>query len=231
MRTVVAVLLAAVSLAGAARAADAPKSAELGRTALHFNQSAERDVPQDRLRVQMRVEVVGQDARTAQSEVNRKLQQALDKVRGNASVTATTGSYNVFREGQKADGPWHVSGELTLTSGDFAAVASFAGELQGMGLLLGNEGFFVAPATEKAARDALAVEALSGVKERAAKLAEALGMRVEQVTDVAVGGSGPVGIRMMPMGMAMSAMAAPPMQGGQTALTVNVDATAVLVAK
>lgn len=226
-----ALSLAAVlaMLAGPVLAADQTAPSP-GRTILHIGQQAEREVPQDRLRIELRAEVQGPDARTVQAEVNRRLAAALDHVRGNQAVAAVTGAYAVYRDG--VGGQWRASAGLILTSADFAAAAAFAGDLQGQGLVIDDESFFVAPATVRAAEDELTDTALAALRERAEKIAADLGMRVDQIADVTVGNAGVPGpIRFRAAVAAATPVPPPPVQPGDSTITVNVDAVVVLVPK
>src|SRR5258708_22037866 len=85
-------------------------------TVLHLNQTAERTVIRDLLRIELRVEETGADARTVQTAINRRMAAALDRARQMQGVRVETGSYNVGEE-RPQNGParWRGSQAVILT--------------------------------------------------------------------------------------------------------------------
>ena len=74
------------------------QDAEQRMTVLHLSQTAERSVIRDLLRIELRVEETGADARSVQTAINRRMAAALDRARQVQGVRVETGSYNVGEE-------------------------------------------------------------------------------------------------------------------------------------
>ena len=95
-------------------------------TVLHLSQTAERTVMRDLLRIELRVDETGADARTVQLAINRRMASARDRARQVQGVRVETGAYNVGEE-RPQSGPahWRGSQSLILTGRDveFAAEA------------------------------------------------------------------------------------------------------------
>src|ERR1700739_3390625 len=84
-------------------------------TVLHLSQTAERTVIRDLLRIELRVEETGADARSVQAESNRRMATALSRARQVQGVRVETGSYNVGEERpQNAPARWRGSQSLIL---------------------------------------------------------------------------------------------------------------------
>src|SRR5438270_13213201 len=91
-------LLPAIAVALFASAHALAQDAEQLMTVLHLSQSAERSVIRDLLRIELRVEETGADARSVQATINRRMAVALDRARQVQGVRVETGSYNVGEE-------------------------------------------------------------------------------------------------------------------------------------
>ncbi|HZS82140.1 MAG TPA: SIMPL domain-containing protein [Stellaceae bacterium] len=176
-------LLLAMAPAQAADSEAAP-----GTTKLHLSQTAERMIPRDRIRVQLRAESVASDPTRVQAEVNKRMTAALDRARAVPGVRAETTGYSVFEEHQtNVASRWHGSQTLVLTGGDFAALLGLAGALQGDGLVMSNLTFELAPETARGAEDELTSEALTRLRQRAERIASDLRMKVVGLGELRVG--------------------------------------------
>ncbi|HMA48413.1 MAG TPA: SIMPL domain-containing protein [Magnetospirillaceae bacterium] len=208
----------------------------MGDTNLHLDQQAQKTVPRDRLQAELRVEASGPDSRTVQDEVNRRMGNALAKARKSAALTVQSGGYSVYREQPpKGQEVWHANQALSFASKDFDAVLKLSGDLQNDGLAMSNLRFYLAPETLRAAQSELTAQALSALRDRANEVAADLGMSVAQYKDVVVGNAteGFEGRRPMMMMMAKAAAAplavAPPeAEGGDSTITLSVQAEVVL---
>lgn len=204
---------------------------EASLTKLRLTESAQRAVKQDRLRATLRAEVSGPDARRVQAEINRRMTAALDKAKSVASVRAETGSYGIYEERPNNASPvWRGQQSLTLIGTEFGDVLQLAGELQQTGLVFSGMNFELRPETARSHEDALTAEAIARLKERAERVAQTMGLKVERFREVNVGnvlGDQPPR-PMMRMEMA-SAKAAPPVaEAGEQIVQVSVQAEIVL---
>jgi len=207
----------------------------MAETSLHLDQQAQKTVPRDRLQAELRVEASGPDSRSVQDEVNRRMGSALAKARKSAALTVQSGGYSVYRE-QPPKGPevWHATQSLSVTSKEFDAVLKLSGDLQTDGLVMSSLRFYLAPETLRAAQSDLTAQALSSLRDRANEVAADLGMSVAQYKDVMVGNAseGFEGRRpMMMMAKAASAplaVAPPEAEGGDSTITLTVQAEVIL---
>jgi len=221
---------AAFGLAPAGRAAAVEPAP--GQTVLHLTQTAEKSFPRDRLRVQLRVESTGGDARQAQADVNKRMTAALERARAAQGVKVETGGYSVYEEHPKTGGTlWHASQQISLEGGDFAAVLGIAGGLQGDGLVMSGMSFELAPETVRGAEDALTAEALRRLRDRAQRIAGSLQAHVLGIKDLRVGNADAQQPHPpMPFALAASArkMPTPAAEAGEATVRVAVEADFLL---
>jgi predicted secreted protein len=168
----------------------AADNGHINTTDIQLVQQAQIVVPRDRITATLRVIARGPNARQIQIEINRKMVDALSKVKNAPAVTAETGSYSVNRpyNAQGGEGnDWRGEQTLTLTSGDFEAVLNLAGGLQNDGLVMGEMRFFVSPDSLKAVQDELTATALKAMEDRAGNIAGDLHLKVERYKTITVG--------------------------------------------
>jgi uncharacterized protein len=215
----------AVALSPALSALGQPIAAP---TVLHLTQTAESKVVRDLLRAEMRVEETGPDALAVQAAINRRMAAALGRARPVIGVAVETGSYEVGEE-QPPHGPshWRGSQALTLTGTAVAAVLKLAGALQSEGLLMSSMIYDVSPETVRGAEEDLTAEALAGLAERAASIAERLHLSMLGYRDLRVGNA-ETGPSPMPRFAAAMAMPAPVGAAGEAVIRLNVEAEVLL---
>lgn len=220
----------------AAIAAEPEASVPEGATVLHLSDSADRQIPRDRLRAQLRVDATGASARQVQAEINKRMASATERAHAVAGVKIETGGYSVYEDrSANAAARWHGSQTLSLTGSDFAQVLALAGDLQGDGLATSAMVFELAPETARAAQDDLTTEALRRLRQRAERIAADLQMTVLRLSSVHVGNVGgnqpqfPVMMRAMASGVSPQAkMPDPVAEGGDARVEVSVDADVIL---
>ena len=216
----IAVALFASSLALA-------QNADQRATMLHLSQTAERTVMRDLLRIELRVEETGADARSVQTVINRRMAAALDRARQVQGVRVETGSYNVGEE-RPQNGParWRGSQSLILTGKDADSMLKLAGALQSDGLSTSSLTYEVAPETVRGAEEDLTAEALAALDHRAASIADHMHLAVVRYRDVRVGNA-ETGGRPVPR-LAAMAMAAPVAEPGEAVVRVTIEAELLL---
>jgi len=207
--------LALLFAAGPARAA----------TVLHLSASATVRIMPDRLGASLVAEAARSTPVEAQAAVNLMVRQALATARAVSSVTTSTGSYSVWYVADPHP-QWRANQALILTGTDGPALLGLVGRLQGDGLAVSDLAWSLAPKTAAAAHDkaeALALAALKGKAERAAKL---LGMSFVGFRQVWLN---PEGLPVQPMAM-MAARAVPPPSAvpAESSVTATVTAEADL---
>ena len=196
-------------------------------TVLHLSQTAERKVVRDFLRIELRVEETGADPVALQSAINRRMVSALDRARQAQGVAVETGTYTVNEEEPKNGPPrWRASQSLILTGKAADAVLKLGGTLQSAGLLMSSLGYEVSPETVRGAEEDLTAEALAGLDQRAASIADRMHLSVLRYRDLRIGNAetsaGP-----MPRFAAM-AMAAPVAEPGEAKIRLTVSAELLL---
>jgi uncharacterized protein len=231
------ILLLGAALVAALPAATRPAPAEPAAehaetTVLRLAETAERTVKRDRLRVDLRAEASGPDARRVQAEINKRMSAALERARAVASVKPETRGYAVWEERpQNAPARWRGSQILSLTGRDPGELLALAGELQGDGLAMSGMSYEVAPETARGLQDDLTNEALVRLKQRAEAIAASLDLTVVRFREVRVGnvdGGRPPPMPMQRMRAEAAAMPAPVGEPGDATVQVTVDADVVL---
>jgi predicted secreted protein len=220
-------LLLAIAVALFASAHALAEDADQRMTVLHLRQTAERSVIRDLLRVELRIEETGADARSVQTAINRRMAAALDRARHVQGVRVETGSYNVGEE-RPQNGPtrWHGSQSVILTGKDADSMLKLAGALQSDGLSTSSLTYEVAPETARGAEEDLTAEALAALDHRAALIADRMHLAVVRFRDVRVGNA-ETGGRPVPRVAAM-AMAAPVAEPGEAMVRVAIEAELLL---
>lgn len=218
-----AVLMSGIS--GGALAASQPAAG----TVVSFSANAEQRLIRDRFVAELAIEATNSDAARLQGEINRRMTAALARAKAVAGITATTGGYSVYQERpQNAPDRWHGRQSLRLAAKDQAALLALVGTLQGNGLALTALDATASREAAQAVEDRLTDEALRRVKERAAKVAAALGLGVVRIRSLRIGNVAPppLPLRAMGMGIAMAAQSVPPPAFAPEEATVNVTVEA-----
>src|SRR6202023_497942 len=166
-RQVRVLLVMAVAVFASAHAL--AQDADQRLTVLHLSQTAERSVIRDLLRIELRVEETGADARAVHAAINPRMAAALDRAREVQGVRVETGSYNVGEE-RPQNGPtrWHGSQSVILTGKDADSTLKLAGALQSDGLSTSSLTYEVAPETVRGAEEDLTPEPLAAFDHRLA---------------------------------------------------------------
>jgi predicted secreted protein len=205
------------------------QDADQRATVLHLNQTAERTVTRDLLRVELRVEETGADPRTVQAAINRRMAAALDRARQAQGVRVETGSYYVGEE-RPPNRPalWRGGQSVILRSKDSDAALKLTGALQSDGLSTAALGYEVSPESVRSAQEELTTEALDALDRRAASIAGAMHLAVLRYRDVRVGNAETEGRPVPRMAAAAMAAPAPVAEPGEAVVRVRVEAELLL---
>jgi uncharacterized protein len=205
---------------------------DASQTRLRLIESAQRTVKQDRLRAILRAEVSGPDARRVQAEINRRMTAAVEKAKTVSSVRVETGSYGLYEDRPNNASPvWRGQQTLSLIGTEFGDVLQLAGELQQSGLVFSGMNFELRPETARTYEDELTAEAIARLKERADRVAQTMGLKVEHFREINVGNvlGDPPPRPMMRMREMSAAQAAPPVaEAGEQVVQISVQADIVL---
>ena len=199
-------------------------------TVLHLTQVAERKVARDLLRIELSVNETGADLVSVQSAINRRMAAALDRAHQVQGVEVETGSYSVYEEHPtEATSRWHGSQSLILTGKAAEAMLKLAGALQADGLAMNALGYEVSPETVRGTEEDLTAEALAGLHQRAAAIADRLKLAILGYRDLRVGNA-ETGRPPTPR-FAMAAaqpMAAPVAAPGEAVISLSIEAELLL---
>jgi predicted secreted protein len=217
----------ALLAAPAAHAQPAPGITPLPETALHLAETAEVARAPDEVVAVLRAEARGGSAATVQEAVNRAMAQALARAAAVPGVSATTGGYWTTRV--QDGGSWQASQQLTLRSGNGAALLELAGALQQQGLALGSLNWTLRRDTQRAAREEASQLALDAIRRRADAVAAQLGLVVVGLREVRIDAPDRGPRPMMAMAAARANGAAPPVAVAEDIqVAATVEAVAIL---
>lgn len=221
------VLLALALLVIAGGPAGAHDDSESAKNRVSFRVESARDVANDWVTAVAGVTDEDSDAARLADRVNQTIRWALERAKSAAGVKVRSGGYQthpVHDDGKIVR--WRASQDLLLESGDVEALSALLGTLQSR-LLLRGISFGVSPETRRETEEALVAEALAAFQARAKRVQSGLGARDYALVSLSIqtpGGVEPP----MPMKMrsvAMSEMAAPAFESGESTLGVQIDAT------
>lgn len=225
--------IAASSLAAVAMSTTGAHAADA--TILSLTEFAERQVARDRLTAELAVEASDPDAARVQAQINRRMTDALARAKAAAGVTVATGAYSVFQEqpSDKAPMRWHGRQSIVLEAHDQAALLALVGTLQADGLALASLNAMLSPDATRAVEDRLTDEALHRLHDRADRIADTLGLKVDRIDKLHVGNAAVPGlpIRFMRAAAAAAPAPSPVAEEGEATVAVSVDAEIALVAK
>jgi predicted secreted protein len=222
-----AVMLVLAPLAaplGAARAESSTTKQTLSETATVLA------VP-DELSAVLRAEATAATAAEAQRQVNAAMADALAEAKKVASVTASTGGYDTYRDSSTRPERWRAGQALALRSADGAALLTLVGTLQQAGLAVGELHWQLSDDGEHRAKSEATRRAVAALRARADEAAGLLGLVFVRFDAVRL--ELPAGIRPMMRMMAVSpsAQAPPSAISEDIPVSVTVGADAVLAPK
>ena len=214
---------------------------EAQESLLHISATERREVDQDLLIATLRFEVEDSSNKLVQHEINKNMQAALDLAKKYKDVRTTTRSYNVHRYDKnngRRDRPrnmiWKGSQSVELKSKNADELLELAGKIQDLGFLMRGLNYTLSPEVAASIQDEMLEAALLKLQERANRAAKALGKKEAELKEINTQRNHtpvqPVynrGVRME--AASMSAKMAPPVaSSGQTTITMNVSAKALL---
>ncbi|MEM7650939.1 MAG: SIMPL domain-containing protein [Pseudomonadota bacterium] len=208
---------------------------------LHISATESREVDQDLLIANLRIEVEDESNKKVQNDINTAMAKALEIAKGYEDVKAITRGYNVHqydKNGGRKNLPrnmiWKGSQSVQLKSKNAEELLELAGKIQDAGFLMGGLNYTLSPEVAAKVQDEMLEAALEKLQSRAERAASALGKKKAELKEINTQGNyvprQPVYARnMMVMEMAAdSKMAAPVATPGETTITMNVNAKALL---
>ncbi|WP_028455120.1 SIMPL domain-containing protein [Chitinilyticum litopenaei] len=216
-------------LAAPAIAAEAPLF-----NVVNFETTAVQAVENDLAMAVLFVESSDTDPGKLAERINQTLAQALKRVQQVSEVQSKGTGYSTYPQYNnktgKQDG-WRSRGELRVASRDFAALSKLIGELQkpqgsGLSLQLESVNYSVSDERRSKTEDLLIEEGLRQFRQRAALLQKQLQGQGWKLLHVNVNTGGmppPMPYARKAMAVGMAAEAAPPLESGESRLSVQVS--------
>lgn len=215
MRLAICTLLTSVVITHAAVAQScAPASPANGPPILHLTESASVNVQPSLLVADLEASADAPIAVTAQRRVNNLMAQASGLASKVSALKAVFQDYSTsFID--RADGVpahWIANQTLELRGKDSEALLALVGQLQGLGLTIGNLGWQVSQDEMDAAGQRARLEALTKLRQEASDAASTLGLSIAGYQDIDLTGDGipPTPLYARPGRMMMAAAMAPP---------------------
>lgn len=208
---------------------------------LHISATERREVDQDLLIATLRVEVEDKSNKKVQNDINTAMKKALDEAKKYKDVKAITRSYNIHqydrnggRKDRARDMVWKGSQSVQLKSKNAEELLELAGKIQGAGFLMNGLSYTLSPEVAAQVQDEMLEAALQKLNARATRAAKALGKKNAELKEINTNGNYTPRPQMYARGMEMMAMsadskmAAPVASPGETTITMNVSAKALL---
>ena len=192
---------------------------------VYLDAQAEREVPNDEMRVVLFVEQQGRDAESLQQRINQDMNWALDMAKREKDIATSSGSYRtVPLYENRLIARWRVSQELELVSTSINRLTELTGRLQER-LQVRSMDFRPTKATRDRYQEELMEEALALFKRRAEIVGRHMPTPKYRIVELQVNaGGGPIPMERMKLAtMAMQADAAPGVEAGTSLMTVTVS--------
>lgn len=200
-------------------------SALAAPTQIDLSAEASRPAANDLARATVFAEATGSTPGELAGRIKNLIADGLKTAHGYTSIKTQSGgtnTYPVYAKGGKIES-WRMRSEITLESGDTAALSELLGKLQ-TSLGVSNLVMLPAPETRKKAENEAMLDAVNAFKSRAKLLADAMG-KPYRIKQLSVSSSGRLpAMPMMRANAAYAADAAPmPMEGGESQVSTNVS--------
>ncbi len=186
--------------------------------------NVQREVANDWMTAQLFVEFNDANPANLANQLNRTVSEGLRIAKEHGAVKVRTGNnqtYPIYGRNNQVQG-WRGRAELRLETRDFAAGAALVGKLQATMQLAGMQ-FAVSPEARQKAENEMLADAIAAFRARAEIAKTALGGKSYRIQRLGLNTSSS-GAPPRPMLRAMAteaAMAAPPVEAGESVILVN----------
>lgn len=212
-----------------------------GATLVNLSASERLEIEQDLLVATMTYKAENESPKVVQDEINKKMKAAVDKAKKVSSVKASTQQYYVNEydrnRGKKnfpVDKIWQGRQGLMIKGKTPDDLLKLVGDIQEMGFAMNSLQYQVSPELLEETREAMLEDALEKLMSKAKRTAKAIGKTTADLKTVNVdmGGGGyypqPKMMRSMAMADGAEAMSAPVAAPGESQITLNVSAQALI---
>ena len=213
---------------------------ESGQLLLNLGVTEKISVEQDTLNASVVYSVQGRDKISLQNEVNEKMAGALELIDVIPEIEYSTGQYYIyiFRPGRPSrndiENPiWRAQQSLQLNSRNSEVLLEAVGELQSIGMEINRLDYSLSEAAFAQNSDSLLSIALEKLQYRASETAEILDKSSASLIEITIDGDRNAGFFQPRMAMMESGQDSPPMATpsaipGQSEVSLNVSAKALL---
>jgi predicted secreted protein len=210
---------------------------------LNISVTEQMDVKEDLLISSMRIEKEGVDLKYIQDEINLMMSKAVKMAKEVEDITVSTEQYYVYQynQDQNIDNKkdkvkkkmWRGTQVLSLKSKSSEALLTLIGKLQNEGLLIQSLNYTLSNEKREVIRDSMIEAAIAKLKQRAIRVAKALGKEYDGFTMINVDPEArrmPVPRLMMgsPVNANDSVVNMPVAEPSTSEVTITVSATALL---
>ena len=213
---------------------------ESGQLLLNLGVTEKISVEQDTLNASVAYSVQGRDKISLQNEVNEKMAGALELIDVIPEIEYSTGQYYIyiFRPGRPSrndiENPiWRAQQSLQLNSRNSEVLLEAVGELQSIGMEINRLDYSLSEEAFAQNSDSLLSIALEKLQYRASETAEILDKSSASLIEITIDGDRNAGffqprMAMMESGQDNPPMATPSAIPGQSEVSLNVSAKALL---
>lgn len=192
---------------------------------VELSAEASRPASNDQVHAVLSAEAAGATLGDLSRQVNALIADALKVSKSYPAVKAQSGNtstYPVYSKSGKIES-WRMRSEISLESGDMAAMSELLGKLQ-TSLGVSRIAMQPSPDTRKKAENEAVLDAIAAFKARAKVVADALG-KSYQIKHLSVNTGGRIAEPMFRMAAksAMSEAAPMPIEAGESMVTANVS--------
>ncbi len=207
---------------------------------LHISANEQREVDQDLLIANLRIESEDASNKKVQNTINTSMAKALELAKDYPDVKAITRQYNVQsydKNGGRKDMPelivWKGQQTVELKSKNADKLLELAGKIQEAGFVMGGLSYTLSPEVAAKVQDEMLEAALEKLQNRAQRAAKALGKTTAELKEINTQNNYMPQPAMYARGAMMemaadSKMAAPVASAGETSITMEVSAKALL---
>ncbi|MFT3850598.1 MAG: SIMPL domain-containing protein [Propionivibrio sp.] len=193
---------------------------------VELSAEASRPAANDQVHAVLSAEAAGAALGDLSKQINALIAEALKVSKSYPAVkvqSGNTSTYPIYSKSGKIES-WRMRSEISLESGDTAAMSELLGKLQ-TSLGVSRIVMQPSPETRKKAENEAMLDAIAAFKARAKVIADALG-KSYQIKQLSVNTSGRIAEPMFRMAAksAMSSEAAPmPIEAGESQVTANIS--------
>jgi len=210
-----------------------------GHTALNISATETIQVDEDTLVASLRIQEEAKDAKSVQKTINEAMAKAVALVKKYPSLKVVRPQYRYIKvkdeNNKRVLDKWTGSQTLTIKSEVSEDVLNVTGDIQEMGFMMNGLNYTLSQKKHEQTRDGLMEVTVKKLRDRAMRVARALGKSDVDVVEINVDANNynprPVyarAMKMESMAQAVDAMPAPTAEAGETNVSMTIRARAII---